>query len=453
MEKENKMGVMPINRLLINMSVPMMISMLVQSLYNIVDSIFVARISEEALTSVSLAFPIQNLMIALSVGVGVGVNALVSRRIGQKRYADANLTAENGVFLNILHSFFFVIIGAFLVPLFFSSQTSNADIIYHGTNYLRIITFFSLGSFLQITFERLLQSTGLTFYAMISQVVGAVTNIVLDPIFIFGWFGLPAMGTMGAAWATVIGQVLAASLGIYFNFRHNKELTLSIKAFRPKLNIIKEIYAIGLPSIIMMAIGSVLNLAMNNILIAFSTTATAVYGVYFRLQGFVFMPVFGMNNGLIPIIGYNYGARYPDRIRETIKLSVRYATVIMTVGLIGFQIFPGFLLSLFNPSPEMYKIGITALRILSLHFVPAGASIVLSSVFQAFGLGKYSLVISMIRQVVLLLPIAYLMSLTGNINNIWWAFLISETVSLLLCLYFMKMINKSHIVPLYKLAV
>lgn len=449
MENENKMGTMPIGKLLIKMSVPVMISMLVQALYNIVDSVFVAQIGEEALTGVTLAFPIQNLMIALSAGTGVGINALVSRRLGQKNKEGAGITAGNGLFLNIIHAIIFSIAGLLLVPAFFRAQTSDPDIIAYGTDYLRIVSVFSFGIFMQVTFERFLQSTGLTFYSMVCQSAGAVINIILDPIFIFGWFGLPAMGTAGAAWATVIGQFFSAFLGIYFHLKFNHEIKLSLKGFKPNWPIIKEIYAVGIPSMIMMSVGSLLNIVMNNILIAFSSTATAVYGVYFRLQSFVFMPVFGMNNGMVPIIGFNYGARKPDRIKETIALAIRYASIIMIVGFVIFQLFPDVLLGFFNASPQMIEIGRPALRIISIHFIAAGASIVLGSAFQAFGLGKYSLVISLVRQLVVLLPIAYVMSLTGNINNIWWAFLISEVTALLLGIGFMKHVNVHYIEPLY----
>ena len=449
MENENKMGTMPIGKLLIKMSVPVMISMLVQALYNIVDSVFVAQIGEEALTGVTLAFPIQNLMIALSAGTGVGINALVSRRLGQKNKEGAGITAGNGLFLNIIHAIIFSIAGLLLVPAFFRAQTSDPEIIAYGTNYLRIVSVFSFGIFMQVTFERFLQSTGLTFYSMVCQSAGAVINIILDPIFIFGWFGLPAMGTAGAAWATVIGQFFSAFLGIYFHLKFNHEIKLSLKSFKPNWPIIKEIYTVGIPSMIMMSVGSLLNIVMNNILIAFSSTATAVYGVYFRLQSFVFMPVFGMNNGMVPIIGFNYGARKPDRIKETIALAIRYASIIMIVGFVIFQLFPDVLLGFFNASPQMIEIGRPALRIISIHFIAAGASIVLGSVFQAFGLGKYSLVISLVRQLVVLLPIAYVMSLTGNINNIWWAFLISEVTALVLGIGFMKHVNVHYIEPLY----
>lgn len=449
MEQENKMGVMPVGKLLVKMSVPVMISMLVQALYNIVDSVFVAQISEEALTGVSLSFPIQNLMIALSAGAGVGINALVSRRLGEGNKDAVGATAGNGLFINVIHSLVFIVIGFLFIPTFFKLQTDNSEIIQYGTDYLSIISIFSLGIFLQVTFERFLQSTGLTFYSMISQATGAIINIILDPIFIFGWFGLPAMGTAGAAWATVIGQFSSAGIGLFFHLKFNHDIKLSLRGFKPQWTIIKEIYAVGVPSMIMMSVGSVLNMALNNILIGFSTTATALYGVYFRLQSFVFMPVFGLNNGMIPIVGFNYGARKPDRIKATIKLAILFATVIMVIGFIAFQLFPEALLSLFNASEQMVAIGKPALRIISIHFVLAGASIVLGATFQAFGLGKFSLIISLVRQLIVLLPIAYLMSLTGNINNIWWAFIIAEITALLLGLRFMKVVNEHYIKPLY----
>ncbi|UJF15437.1 MATE family efflux transporter [Jeotgalibaca sp. MA1X17-3] len=443
--QENKMGTMPINRLLISMSVPMMISMLVQALYNIVDSIFVAQIDEKALTGVSLAFPVQSLMIAIAVGSGVGINALVSRRLGEKRFEEANQTAENGIFLNMLHYLLFAGLAILFMKQFFLSQTNDPEIIRHGQEYLYVISFFGLGKFLQITFERLLQSTGLSFYSMISQGAGAVINIIMDPILIFGLLGLPAMGTKGAAIATVIGQSIAASLGLYFNLKYNKELQFSLKKFQPRLQILKDIYAIGIPSILMMSLASFLNLAMNNILIAFTPTATAVFGIYFRLQSFVFMPIFGMNNGMVPIIGYNYGARKADRIKEVLRLGVKYALSIMFIGTILFQLFPEQLLSMFNASPEMLKIGIPAMRIISTHFIMAGFTIVMSSSFQAFGLGKYSLIISLIRQVIVLLPVAYFMAQTGDLNLVWWAYPISEAVSVIVCLFFLRVVTKNII--------
>ena len=448
-KKENKMGVMPINKLLVSMSVPMMISMIVQALYNVVDSIFVAQISEKALTAVSLAFPIQNLMIALAVGTGVGINALVSRRLGEKNYPAANHTADNGIFLNAMHYLLFLLFGLFFVPLFFSFQTTDAEIIAYGIDYLNVITLFSIGIFMQVSMERLLQSTGNTMYAMVTQGMGAILNIILDPIFIFGWFGVPAMGTKGAAIATVIGQISAASLAFYFNVRFNKEISLSFSGFRPDLKTIKKIYSIGGPSIVMQAVGSFLNLSMNNILIRFTPTATAVFGVYFKLQSFVFMPVFGLNNGMVPIIAYNYGAGAKDRIKETIKLSKVYAVAIMLIGLVIFQLIPEQLLQLFNASDDMLKIGIPALRIFSLCYVFAGYNIVSGSVYQAFGRGGLSLWVSLIRQIVVLLPAAFLLSLLGDVSFVWWAYPIAEIFAIVLSLYFNKKIDEEVIKQIY----
>lgn len=449
-QEENKMGTMPINRLLINMSVPMMISMLVQALYNIVDSIFVAQIDEKALTGVSLAFPVQSLMIAIAVGSGVGINALVSRRLGEQRFAEANQTAENGIFLNIIHYLLFAGLALLFMDQFFHWQTTDPDIIRYGEDYLAIISYLGLGKFMQITFERLLQSTGLSFYSMLSQGTGAIANIILDPILIFGWFGLPAMGTKGAALATVLGQTLAACLGLFFNLRFNKELSFSLKKFRPRIPILKDIYAIGFPSILMMSVSSFLNLSMNNILIAFTPTATAVFGVYFRLQSFVFMPVFGMNNGMVPILAYNFGAEKPDRIKKTLRVGVAYALAIMAIGTILFQLFPAELLGLFNASSDMLKIGIPALRIISIHFVLAGFSIVMSSSFQAFGLGKYSLMISLVRQVIVLLPVAYLLAQTEKLNLVWWAYPIAEAFAVVLCVFFLRRTTENLLDRLYE---
>jgi len=448
-KKENKMGVMPIRKLLISMSVPMMISMIVQAMYNVVDSIFVAQINEKALTAVSLAFPVQNLMIALAVGTGVGINALVSRRLGEKNYTAANHTADNGIFLNAMHYLIFLVFGLFFVPLFFSLQTMDAEIIAYGTDYLNVISLFSIGIFMQVSMERLLQSTGNTLYAMVTQGMGAVMNIILDPIFIFGWFGVPAMGTRGAAIATIIGQLSAASLAFYFNVRFNKEISLSYRGFRPDLKTIKKIYSIGGPSIVMQAVGSFLNLSMNNILIRFTPTATAVFGVYFKLQSFVFMPVFGLNNGMVPILAYNFGADQKERIKETIKLSKIYAVTVMLIGLAIFQIIPGQLLQLFNASSEMLAIGIPAMRIFSLCYIFAGYNIVSGSVYQAFGRGGLSLWVSLIRQVVVLLPAAYLLSLLGDVSYVWWAYPIAEIFAIVLSVYFNKKIDKEVIEKIY----
>lgn len=444
-QKENKMGVMPVNRLLITMSVPMIISMLVQALYNIVDSMFVAQISENALTAISLAFPVQNLVIAVGMGTGVGINALLSKSLGEKNFERADKTANNAIFLALISFILFAILGAVFSKTFFKIQTNVPEIIDYGNDYLTICLVFSFGIFFQVILEKLLQSTGKTIYSMITQSLGAITNIILDPILIFGYFGFPKMGIKGAAIATVIGQILAAVLALYFNLRKNNEIHISLRKFRPDLNIIKRIYSIGVPSIIMASIGSVMTFGMNKILIAFSTTATAVFGVYFKLQSFVFMPVFGLNNGMVPIIAFNYGARKPDRMLKTLKLSIIYAISIMIIGFIIFQLFPNSLIMLFKPSPEMLDIGATALRIISVHFIIAGFSIISSSLFQALSHGMLSLIISLIRQLIILLPVSFLFSLTGQLNLIWWAFPIAETVAGILCFIFLRYIYKKEI--------
>lgn len=446
--KENKMGVMPVKKLLINMSLPIMISMLVQALYNVVDSIFVSQVNENALTAVSLAFPVQNLMIAIAVGTGVGINALLSRSLGEKNFQEANGTANNAIFLAVLSYGIFLIFGLLFARTYFASQTSDAQIIQYGTSYLVIICVASIGLFTQITFERLLQSTGKTFYTMITQGTGAIVNIILDPIFIFGYFGFPKMGVTGAAVATVIGQMVAAIMGIIYNIKLNKEITINIKKFRPNLGIIKKIYSVGIPSMIMISLTSITTYGINNILIKFSSTATAVFGVYFKLQSFVFMPVFGLNNGMVPIIAYNYGARAKERIIKTIQLSIVYALGIMLFGLILIQIFPGQLLSLFNASEDMMRIGMPALRIISLSYILAGISIVASSVYQAFGNGFLSLMAEVSRQLVVLLPVAYGLSLLGHVNFIWWAYPIAEIIALVLNLVFLKFIYNKIIAPM-----
>lgn len=448
MVKENKMGTMPVNKLLISMSLPMMISMLVQALYNIVDSIFVSRISENALTAVSLAFPIQSLMIAVAVGTAVGVNALLSRSLGEKEFERANQTAENGIFLALVSSLIFVLVGAFVSEPFFRSQTKIEEIVIFGREYLTVCCCASLGIFMQCMFERLLQSTGKTMYTMFTQGLGAITNIILDPILIFGYFGMPKMGVTGAAVATVIGQFFAALLAIYFNFKKNDEIHISFRKFKPNWGLIGTIYQVGLPSIIMQAIGSVMTYGMNLILVSFTETATAVFGVYFKLQSFIFMPVFGLNNGMVPIIAYNYGAGKKERVVHTIRLSAVYAVSIMLVGLAVMELFPQVLLGFFQASDKMLAIGVPALRIICLSFAFAGFCIVIGSVFQALGNGVYSMVVSIARQLLVLLPAAYLLSLLGNVNYVWWAFPIAEIVSLSLTVLFFIRINKkiiSHI--------
>lgn len=434
--QENKMGVMPINKLLISMALPIMVSMLVQALYNVVDSIFVAQINESALTAVSLAFPIQNLMIAVSTGTGVGINALLSRQLGAKDYDKANKSAINGLFVMMLSTLPFIIFGLFFARKFMLMQTSDLEIVEYGTQYLTVVTTLSFGIFTQIAFERLLQSTGKTMLTMFTQGLGAVINIVLDPILIFGLLGMPKMGITGAAVATVIGQITGCVLGAWLNHSKNHEIKLHFKGFRPDARIIGRIYAVGLPSIIMASISSVMTFGMNRILMTFSSTATAVFGVYYKLQSFVFMPVFGLNNGMVPIISFNYGARNKERIIKTIKLAVTYASCIMLVGVLIFQFLPTQLMGMFKASDTMMELAVPALRIISLHFIIAGYCIVVSSVFQALGDGIPSLITSVTRQLVVLLPVAWLLSLTGSIVNVWWAFPIAELASAALCTIF-----------------
>jgi len=442
---ENKMGVMPVNKLLLGMSVPMMFSMLVQALYNIVDSIFVARIGEDALTAVSLAFPLQSLLIALAGGTCVGLNAVLSKALGEKNFEKVNKTATNAIFLMILNIIVFFLVGVFAVKPFYLSQTQDAEIVTYGVQYLSIVLMCSFGIFFQFVFDKMLQSTGNTFYTMITQMVGALINIVLDPILIFGLFGFPKMGVIGAAVATVAGQIIAAIVSLIFNLTKNKEINMSFKGFKPDMDIIKQIYKVGVPSIIMQSIGSIMTYGMNQILIAFSTTATAVFGVYFKLQSFVFMPIFGLNNGMVPIVAYNYGAQKRKRLLKTVKLSVIYAVGIMTVGVLLFQLIPDKLFMLFDASDHMLEMGVPALRIISVHFPLAGICIVCGSLFQALGNAVYSMINSICRQIVVLLPAAYLLAQLGNVNYVWWSLPIAELMSLTMTMIFLIKINKDII--------
>lgn len=443
--EENKMGVMPVNKLLVSMSLPMMISMLVQALYNIVDSIFVARIDENALTAVSMAFPLQTLMIALGGGMGVGVNAVLSRALGEKDYEKADKAAINGVFLSLLNYLAFLLVGLFLTEPFYLSQTRDAQLVEYGKQYLTIVCCCSFGMYTQFIFERLLQSTGRTFYTMITQGTGAIINIILDPVFIFGYLGIPAMGVAGAAVATVTGQIVAAVMAVIINERKNPDIKLHFRGFSPDGRMIGQIYAVGVPSIIMQSIGSVMTYGMNRILIGFTSTAVAVFGVYFKLQSFVFMPVFGLNNGMVPIIAYNYGAGERERLMKTLKLSIGYAVGIMTVGFLAFQVFPRQLFALFDASETMLAIGVPALRIISISFLLAGFCIVCGSLFQALGNGVYSMLVSIARQLIVLLPAAYLLSLTGQVNAVWLAFPIAELMSVVMTVIFMVRINQKII--------
>lgn len=441
-QTENKMGVMPVGKLLIQMALPMMISMLVQALYNIVDSIFVGYISENALTAVSLAFPIQNLMIAVATGTGVGINALLSMRLGQKNQNAVNDTAMNGLFLSLCSTLIFIVLGFTIPEVYFKSQTTDLEIIDYGIKYLRVCLIGSFGLFTGITFERLLQATGQTVNSMIAQLAGAITNIALDPIMIFGLLGCPALGITGAALATVVGQFVTFFVSAYLNFKKNKEIVFNFKTFKPSKSVIAEIYRVGIPSILLASIGSVMTYLMNLILGAFTMTAVAVFGVYFKLNSFIFMPVFGMNNALVPIIAYNYGARNRKRITGTLKRGVIIILCIMTFGTVLFELFPEFLLGLFNASPEMLGIGIPALRIIAIHFPVAAICIIFMSCFQALGMGITSMIVSFVRQLVVLLPVAYLLSLTGVLSSVWWCFPIAEFSALILSSFFMIKVFK-----------
>ena len=443
------MGTMSINPLLVKLSVPMMVSMLVQALYNVVDSIFVSHVSESALTAVSLAFSLQNVMIAVGVGTGVGVNALLSKSLGEKDQYRANKTAENGIFLAFCSFAVFFVIGLTCMKPYFYAQTNDAEIAQQGIRYLTVCSVFSLGLFMQTMSEKLLAATGRTNLSMCSQLIGAIVNIVLDPIFIFGYCGEALSGTTGAAVATVIGQFCGAGAAIFFNLKKNPDIQLDWHGFRPSADAIKRIYIVGLPSIAMQCVGSVMTFLMNKILMAFSATAVAVFGVYFKLQSFVFMPIFGMNNGMVPIISYNYGARRPDRVKKTIKLSVCYAECIMLIGFCIFQFAPDKVLGIFAASDAMLAIGIPALRIICLHFLLAGMSIILSSSFQALGNGMFSLIVSICRQLVVLIPAAWLLSQTGNVNMVWWSFVIAELVSVVMSFALFAQLNKKIIAPLY----
>ncbi|MDR2608263.1 MAG: MATE family efflux transporter [Treponema sp.] len=445
---ENPMGTRPVGPLLLSMSAPMMLSMMVQALYNIVDSIFVAQIGENALTAVTMAAPVQFLMIGIGIGTGVGVNALLSRSLGERNFEMVNKSAVNGLFLVWVSSAVFMILGWFLTDFYFRTQSDIEEILRYGKDYLLVVTLCSFVIFNQVTFERLLISTGKTFYSMISQGAGALTNIILDPIMIFGLFGFPRMGVRGAAIATVAGQLVGTCIAMYFNFAKNHEIKISFRNFRPEWKIIRSIYSVGIPSILMQCIGSVMNYAINRILITFTPTAIAVFGVFFRVQSFIFMPVFGLNNAMVPIVAFNYGARNRKRIIKTIKLSLLYAGCIMFSGFILFQFFPGLLLRMFNATEEMMNIGIAAFKIISLIYIFAGFCIVVGSVFQALGNGIESLFVAIGRQLVVLLPAAWLLSLTGNVNSIWWSFPIAECISLALSIFFFWQTYTKKIKPL-----
>ena len=445
-QKENKMGIMPVNKLLISMSVPMMLSMLVQALYNVVDSIFVSRISENALTAVSLAFPAQNMLIAVSAGTCVGMNALLSKSLGEKNYKKANRIAENGIFVMFVSYIVFLILGIFFTRIFYEVQTDIPEIVNGGIVYTMICLTCSFGVFMQFVFEKMMQATGKTFYTMFTQGIGAIINIILDPILIFGLCGFPRLGVAGAAWATVIGQISAGVLAFILNKKLNHEVTITLKGvMQPDKNLIKDIYMIAVPSIIMQSIGSVMTFCLNKILIVMTETAVAVFGVYFKLQSFIFMPVFGLNNGMVPIISYNYGARNKERMIKTIKLSVTYAVSIMFVGLLIMQAIPDRLLMMFEASENMLAIGIPALRIISTAFIFAGYCIVIGSVFQALGKAWFSMFVSLARQLFVLIPVAWLLAQSGNVSLVWWCYPIAEIVSVIMSTIFFVKIYRNLI--------
>ncbi len=446
--QENKMGVMPISKLLFNMALPMIISMIVQALYNVVDSIYVSQVSESAVTALSLAFPVQNMQIGFGLGIAVGVNSLLSKSLGEKNQEAANYAAGNGIFLVIIAVALFMLFGVFGARPYFEMQSTVEETVEGGIAYTSICCVLTLGCFAQMLGERLLQSSGRTVYTMISQSTGAVINIILDPIFIHGWLGLPAMGVAGAAIATVIGQWIAAGMCLFFNLRFNPDVQLGLKYIRPRAQTLKPILAVGIPTLVMNSIGSVMNFGMNQIFQGFQETATGVFGIYYKLQSFFFMPLFGTNNATISIIAYNYGARKPERMTKTLRLALVTGLCFMLFGLTVFQLVPEALLGLFNPSDEFLRMGIKALRIVSIHFPIAAVGIMLGASFQALGNGIYSTIVSLCRQLLALLPAAYLLSLTGNVDNVWWSFPIAEVVSALVTLILYRRLYLAKIKPL-----
>lgn len=447
--QENKMGVMPVGKLLVNMALPMIISMLVQALYNIVDSVYVSQVSESAVTALSLAFPVQNMQIGFAVGVGVGVNALLSQSLGRKDQESVNWAAGQGVFLALVATALFMLFGFFGVRPYYTMQSTVAETVEGGIAYTSICCIFTVGIFIQVLCERLLQATGRAMQTMILQGTGAIINIILDPVFIHGWWGMPRMGVAGAAVATVIGQCTGAVLGIYLNLRHNPEVQLHVKFMKPNWKVIAPILEVGIPSVVMNGIGSVMNFGMNQILQGFNEVATGVFGIYYKLQSLFFMPLFGINNATISILAYNYGARKPKRIVHTLKLATAVAVCIMLVGLAVFLLFPQALLGIFNPTEEFLAIGVKALRILCLPFPVAAICISLGASFQALGKGSYSTVVSLCRQLIVLLPVAYLLSLTGSVDNVWWSFPIAEVMSALVTGLLFAKLYRQKVKPLF----
>ena len=446
--KENRMGTEPINKLLFSMAIPMMLSMMVQALYNVVDSIFVAKLSEDALTAVSLGFPMQNLLIAFATGLGVGINALLSRSLGEKNQRMVDQSARQGFFLEMCAAVLFMLIGILGAAPFIGSQSDSAAIVADGITYVRICIGICPFCFMAIYFERLLQATGKTKLSMAAQMTGAIINIIMDPILIFGLLGFPALGVAGAAIATVFGQFCGAMTAMTLHLKYNKEIHLTLRGFRPNGHVIRSILGVGVPSIIMASIGSVMTYSMNRILNGFTSTAVAVFGIYFKLQSFIFMPVFGLNNAIVPIIAYNYGARRPDRMKKTIKLACAVAVAIMFCGFLLMQFIPHVFLGFFDASAEMLEIGVPALRTISISFLAAGACIILGSSFQALGKGIYSMFVSIARQLVVLIPAAFLLSRTGVLRAVWWAFPIAEIMGVICTVSFFLHLYKTIIKPL-----
>ena len=455
--RENKMGVMPIGKLLANMAVPMILSMLVQALYNVVDSVYISRFSESAVTALGLAFPVQNVQIGFAVGIGVGVNSLLSKSLGEGNRDRADRAAGNGIFLALISTAIFILFGLFGTRPYYEMQGASVEVVESGIAYTRICCLLTAGIYFEILFERMLQSTGRTMHTMITQGVGAITNIVMDPIFIFGVdaLGIPAMGAAGAAVATVLGQWMAAILALIFNLKLNPDVRLSLKAILPRKDALGPILTVGVPAMIMNSISSVMNFSMNQILLGFPAVgeiATGVFSIYYKLQSFFFMPLFGLNNATISIVAYNYGARNPGRITKTLKIACGTALGFMVLGFLAFALIPGVLLSIFQLTPTFLELGKTALRIISIHFPVAAICIALGASFQAMGNGLYSAITALCRQMVALLPAAYLLSLSGDVNMVWWAFPIAEVVSLMATLFFFIRIYRQKIKPLAQVA-
>jgi MATE efflux family protein len=443
--KENKMGVAPMLPLIFSMSLPAMFSMLIQSLYNVVDSIFVSKLSEKSLTSITLAFPIQILIISIAVGTAIGLNSYISRKLGEHNQEDANRAATHGIYLAIISSIVFIFIGLFAVKPFVSTFTSDSEIFYQAVSYLQVVSICSVFVFLQINFEKTLQGTGNMLYPMLFQLSGAITNIILDPILIFGLFGAPRLGVTGAAIATVIGQAFAFLFSFYIIYTKEHDVHINIKKYSFNWNTVKEIYIVGFPSMMMQSIAAILIGGLNAILISFSSAAVSILGIYFRLQSFVFMPVFGLTQGLMPIMGYNYGARNKERMLNALKYGIYIALIIMTIGMIIFLMIPQILLSFFHASDEMLSIGIPALRTISISFPIAAIGILLSSFFQALGIGKYSLYVSFMRQLLIILPLAYILSKISTLNAVWSAFWIAELVATLNSIFLFKKLYENRI--------